>query len=891
MKQVDRSAAGDLKILFDAAWYVERYKDVQGTDPLHHYVTFGANEGRDPNPFFDGGWYRAHYQDVAQSGIDSLLHYLRFGAAQLRNPHPRFDALWYAEQHPEAANNVLLYHMLFGRARSWATEPRLDTTDFLPSTQAVRPCPKGLVVDVIIPVYRGLEETKRCLQSVLRDPARPPGRIIVIDDASPEPALSAWLDQLRAANRIMLLRTQKNQGFVSAANAGIAAAMDHDVVLLNSDTEVPAGWLARLAGHAYAEQRIASVSPLSNNATICGYPSFAGGPPAFGLGVDALDEVARQTNAGRSADVPTTVGFCMYIRRAALNEVGVFDAVAFGRGYGEEVDFCLRAGARGWRHVLACDTYVYHKGRVSFLTEGVARSSKAQLVLAQRWPDFARRVERHVALNPAGPHRFALTAALFHRLGRPVILLISHGLGGGVQRQINDLVRQTGEHALFLSLTGAERGVELGAPQLPDYVPVMFDPNRLDELAVLLRSAGVGRVHLHHTIGLDLDIRGLIHRLGVPFDLTVHDYFPICPQVNLLPFFDGAYCQEPGGAGCDSCIADRPSHGARDITSWRRERSWMFLEADRVICPTEDVRRRLSRYGFAGRAVVAPHQPVAAGPWPVMLPSLRKGQKLRVALLGVLAGQKGLPAVTAVADSPDASQLDLRLIGYPENKLPEAVASRLKVHGQYAEDELPDLLQKAAPHVAWFPAQWPETYSYTLSAAIAAGLPIVASAIGAFPERLKGRPLTWLVDPDATAAEWLRVFREVRAALTAGRTPQAAARPAVSDFYTSSYLKESGGALGVDRSAPARAAQRGGGAGALRRSWHDPLRLYPPDSTAGPCGGSRRSGLGDRGCRGSAALSGGCDHHAATRCPRTGVRKRADPARPRCWDAADLRPG
>ena len=82
MKQVDRSAAGDLKILFDAAWYVERYKDVQGTDPLHHYVTFGANEGRDPNPFFDGGWYRAHYQDVAQSGMRfaAALPALRCGA-------------------------------------------------------------------------------------------------------------------------------------------------------------------------------------------------------------------------------------------------------------------------------------------------------------------------------------------------------------------------------------------------------------------------------------------------------------------------------------------------------------------------------------------------------------------------------------------------------------------------------------------------------------------------------------------------------------------------------------------------------------------------------------------------------------------------------------------
>lgn len=159
----------------------------------------------------------------------------------------------------------------FGRHRGWATKTLIDQKDFLPSTGEIRSCPKSLAVDVIVPVYRGLEETKRCLQSVLNDPTRPPGRVIVVDDASPEPALTAWLDQLRASNHIVLLRSQKNQGFVTAANAGIAAALDvdHDVALLNSDTEVPVGWLARLAGHAYAEDRIATVSPLSNNATIC----------------------------------------------------------------------------------------------------------------------------------------------------------------------------------------------------------------------------------------------------------------------------------------------------------------------------------------------------------------------------------------------------------------------------------------------------------------------------------------------------------------------------------------------------------------------------------------------------------------------------------------------
>ena len=69
MGQVDRSAAGDLRLLFDEAWYLERYPDIRGTDPLHHYVHFGANEGRDPNAFFDGAWYRTLYRDVAQTGI------------------------------------------------------------------------------------------------------------------------------------------------------------------------------------------------------------------------------------------------------------------------------------------------------------------------------------------------------------------------------------------------------------------------------------------------------------------------------------------------------------------------------------------------------------------------------------------------------------------------------------------------------------------------------------------------------------------------------------------------------------------------------------------------------------------------------------------------------
>jgi GT2 family glycosyltransferase len=363
---------------FDPDWYVSRYPDVaaSGSEPLHHYVHFGAAEGRDPNRFFDSAWYVTHYPDVASSGYHPLLHYLQLGAAELRNPHPHFDAAYYVDQHPEASANPLLYHLLFGVARGWLTEKPIAIRDYLPSGVAAPTAPSGVVVDIIIPVYRGLEQTQCCIESVLADPDRPSGQVIVVDDHSPEPKLSAWLDRLAAQGRIKLVRNRRNQGFVASVDTGIEAADTHDVVLLNSDTEVPHGWLSRLAGHAYAMPRVASVSPFSNNATICGYPSIEGGLPAFGLGVAELDAACRSANGGRSVELPTTVGYCMYIRRAALADVGLLDAEAFGKGYGEENDFCLRASARGWRHLLACDTYVYHEGSVSFGASAMAAAQQ-----------------------------------------------------------------------------------------------------------------------------------------------------------------------------------------------------------------------------------------------------------------------------------------------------------------------------------------------------------------------------------------------------------------------------------------------------------------------------------------------------------------------------------
>ncbi len=267
----------------------------------------------------------------------------------------------------------------------------------------------------------------------------------------------------------------------------------------------------------------------------------------------------------------------------------------------------------------------------------------------------------------------------------------------------------------------------------------------------------VSRIHIHHLVRMDLDIRTLIHRLAVPFDVTVHDYFAICPQINLLRWPEGIYCGEPGPAACNACIADQSSHGARDITSWRSGWAWQFMDADRVICPSTDVKHRLDRYGMASRAIVVSHKQQNETRWSTHLPT-HPVPPLRIVLLGVLANHKGARTVAEVAEAAAPGTIELHLAGHLEASFPRQTARLINVTGKYQDRDLAAILRRINPHVFWFPSAAPETYSYTLGTAIETGLPIVATDLGAFPERLSGRPLTWLVDHRAPAQGWLSTF-------------------------------------------------------------------------------------------------------------------------------------
>jgi GT2 family glycosyltransferase len=268
------------------------------------------------------------------------------------------------------------------------------------------------VIDVIIPVYKGARETRRCIDSVLGNLQREAFEVVVVDDASPDPDIVAGLRDLAAKGRISLLSNDTNAGFVHSVNRGMALHPDRDVVLLNSDTEVANDWLDRLRQSAWSRPDIGTATPFSNNATICSYPypGWSGGVPGT-LGLAALDCLFATTNTGRTVELPTAVGYCMYIRRACLEQVGLFDAERFGRGYGEENDFCLRAASAGWCNVLAADIFVFHEGAVSFSAERSERAEAALRAVLDVHPDYLRLVRDFNLRDPTQTLREAVDAA------------------------------------------------------------------------------------------------------------------------------------------------------------------------------------------------------------------------------------------------------------------------------------------------------------------------------------------------------------------------------------------------------------------------------------------------------------------------------------------------
>jgi GT2 family glycosyltransferase/glycosyltransferase involved in cell wall biosynthesis len=337
--------------LFDSEYYLNVNPDVakSGVDPLIHYMAFGANEGRNPNPLFDTACYLRLNRDVAESGMNPLAHYARFGIREGRIPHPEKGM----GRHIRYSRNI----------NSQIKRDNLKT------------------VDIVICIHNALEDLRECLSNLSRSTQSLYNLILVDDGSSPETA--DYVKRFSEIHKIKLIRNMEATGYAAAATKGLKESTADLVILLNSDTIPTTGWLDKILACANSDKKIGIVGVLSSTASWQSVPTLIGSDGDWALNpipndftLSEFASILDQEFKNFYPKLPFINGFCFGIKRKLLEDIGLFDYQRFPN-YGEENDYCLRARANGWQCAVAADAYVYHK-------QGKAYTNERRLILAKK---------------------------------------------------------------------------------------------------------------------------------------------------------------------------------------------------------------------------------------------------------------------------------------------------------------------------------------------------------------------------------------------------------------------------------------------------------------------------------------------------------------------------
>ena len=601
---------------FDRTFYLSRQADVReaGLEPLKHFLEHGWREGRDPHPLFNSQFYLGRNPDLAAANVNPFYHYLTVGKAQGLRANP-------IGPHPYPAMRA---------PADWSgAVPAADTAnaDWI----------------VVIPVYRGYDETLAAVHAVLTARQRTRFALHLVNDRSPDAALTAALERLADEGLFSYETNPVNLGFVKTCNRALRAFADKEVVLLNADALVFGDWLDRMAAHARRDPTIATITPLSNNATICSYPSTnANNIVEPEVDAPTLDRLAAEANDGRVSELATGVGFCFFMSRASRQAIGLFDEDAFGRGYGEENDFCLRAAKAGFRNVLAEDIFAYHRGEVSFADLTATEYGPGQKALHAKHPDYLSRVGQHLRADPGLRGRMRLDLKRLARFAGPRVDGLRQPRARRRHRHPHPPPRGAaarGGHRGGAPARRREgplerRGVVRSAGRAVPAQPAadLDPPSPRDLLAEFLGWLSPMAIHLHSLVGFDWDaatsLFALVRETGLPYYFTLHDYSVVCHR-NDLVLTDGRYCGLPAVDVCRLCVEGDRSYPEALDPAVRRESYDAFLRgATAVFAPSRDIADRLAGAGATYAITVRPHEEEPLDV-PVLADGKRSGERDR----------------------------------------------------------------------------------------------------------------------------------------------------------------------------------------------------------------------------------------------------------------------
>ncbi len=605
------------------------------------------------------------------------------------------------------------------------------------------------IIDVIIPVYNGYKFLTPLFDSIERNTTTP-YRLIVVNDASPDERVKPLLlERLEKHPSSIFIDHEANLGFVKSVTEAYSHTSSH-FLILNTDTEVPSYWIERLMHPILNMERVASTTPFTNSGQIASFPNFIADNNIFeGMSVDALDQHFKQVNPENFyTQVPTGVGFCMGVNYDLIQDIGFFVEKEFGRGYGEENDWCQRAIRAGYKNLMVPNLFVYHKHGGSFSAEDKAKLMKENAIkLLHKHPNYDKDVANYVAKDPHQILRniLVIVASSHHEQG--LYLIIDQALGGGANHYTSDLIEQykkENKKILHLVYDYYASSYNIHFDYKEYHFSYRFDS--LQAVQIFIAHLHIEEIFLNNLVSFQEKnllfpwIEKLAKgesRLIIP----IHDYYPVCPNYTLLDP-QGEFCEIPHSLQtCQTCLKNNKLEWKTfvqddiDIRSWRSSWSRLLRLSEKIICfsdSSKELLLRAYREIEASKIEIIPHS--AAPLKPIEQKEKSETPYKTIGILGAINQAKGANIIEKLVKEIDEKSLPIKVVLIGE--ISKNISSNnFTVTGRYQREQLPELVVAHDIDIFLLPSVCPETFSYTTQEIIMMDMPLMVFDIGAPAKR------------------------------------------------------------------------------------------------------------------------------------------------------------
>lgn len=621
--------------------------------------------------------------------------------------------------------------------------------------------------NIIIPIFNGYAYLVTLVEQLLSH-THITYHLILIDDCSTDSRVLSYLDKTGATkmatkHQITIIRNESNLGFVKTVNIGMRLSTNH-FIILNTDTEVPRDFAIKLLQPIINDPKIASTTPYTNSGSICSFPNIIQDNPIFmDLEVQLIDDMFGCIDSSHhNQEIPTGVGFCMGMNKQVYDVLGGFDAATFGRGYGEETDWCLRARKAGYRNIHVTNCFVYHKHGGSFTTkekELLLKDNYQKLV--SRHKNYALAVDNYLSVDTNSDLRIFMQLFLLTKY-KFTNCIINTIMSGGTKSYLNNCIEDNQQAQIIIVVESNNLTSRCKVGVFSKYAKLEFQTKNV---FLLLEQLGIDVITINHlafnknNIDIIDKIINLKNITNAPLNLIIHDYYYICPTINLLNN-NNTYCGVPADASvCNKCLKsyNRKCYSAEyvvrnktyDITQWRSLVVSLLDHANSIIVPSESVEKIFCKVypGLQKKLQIKLHnlEYLLLINNRITYTPFQNLSNLTVGIIGEINKHKGSNIVYEMIKIAKSKNIAIQwvIIGtiYPYKK-----HQNLLVTGKYSLDNLQNLINHYKPDLMICPSIWPETFCYTVSEMMHFNLPLLSFNIGAQAQRVSKYHKGMLVD-------------------------------------------------------------------------------------------------------------------------------------------------